>query len=162
MVSQSTIAAITTILLGTNILVAAAPAPSFNETELVARMDANTASCENTWEHVTNDPVVQYWYLVVPNSGVKANRMWNHLNLNGCAPTEHKYYNTPKNHGVALTFHTSEACTAARVSHAYRSSSDPPYNLGCTFNGKESPNGGEAGAAAIDAAFEAVIEGIRA
>jgi hypothetical protein len=105
-------------------------------------------------------PVVQYWYVVVPNSGVKADRMWNHLNLNGCAPTANKYYGTPKNKGIALTFHTSEACTAARVSHAYRSSSDPPYNLGCTFTGKAGVNGGEGGAAAIDGAFNALLEGL--
>ncbi|KAK8040202.1 hypothetical protein PG993_008613 [Apiospora rasikravindrae] len=84
--------------------------------------------CYNRWEKVTNDPVVQYWYVTAQDMGhaIKANKLWNHLNLNGCAPTEHVQHLKPEINGAVYTFHTSEACTSARVSHAIRSSSNPP------------------------------------
>lgn len=162
MVHQTAITATIAALFATQSFASALPAMPAKE--LVARdtIDSNSVSCFNTWETVTNDPVVQYWYMVVPDSGVKADRMWNHLNLNDCAPTENKYYNTPKNGGIALTFHASEACTAKAVSEAYRSSSDPPKNVGCTFTGKDGVDGGEAGATAIDGAFNALLEGLGA
>lgn len=94
-------------------------------------------------------------------NSIKADRVWNHLNLNGCAPTENKYHVEKGINGCALTFHTSEACTAARVSHALRSGSDPGINIACAFTNKGGVDPGEAAATAGDAAFEAVLEGLR-
>ncbi|CAJ2504036.1 Uu.00g114300.m01.CDS01 [Anthostomella pinea] len=121
-------------------------------------------SCYNTWETVTNDPVVQYWYVVVKDAGnqIKADRVWNHLNLNGCAPTENKYHVESDINGCALTFHTSEACTAARVSHALRSGSEPGINIACAFTGKEGPDPGEGAASAGDGVLEGILHGIGA
>lgn len=77
--------------------------------------------------------------MTAPNVGnsIKADRVWNHLNLNGCAPTENKYYAESSINGSILTFHTSEACTAARVSHAIRSGSSPGVNIACQYFGKK-------------------------
>ncbi|KAK7949291.1 uncharacterized protein PG986_010177 [Apiospora aurea] len=133
-------------------------APTTNETaQILPRGGGYPASnppgvfCYNRWEKVTNDPVVQYWYVTAQDMGhaIKANRLWNHLNLNGCAPTEHVQHLKPEINGAVYTFHTSEACTAARVSHAIRSASSPPKDIACKFTQKNngiSP-GGAAGAA---------------
>ena len=101
--------------------------------------------------------------MVVQNAenSIKADRVWNHLNLNGCAPTENKYHVESSINGASLTFHTSEACTAARVSDALRSGSDPGQNIACAFTGKDGVDAGEAAATAGDAAFEAVLEGLK-
>ena len=101
--------------------------------------------------------------MVVQNAqnSIKADRVWNHLNLNGCAPTENKYHVESSINGCALTFHTSEACTAARVSDALRSGSDPGINIACQFTGKgSSVDPGEAAATAVDAAIEGILEGL--
>lgn len=93
-------------------------------------------------------------------NSIKADRVWNHLNLNGCAPTENKYHVESSINGCALTFHTSEACTAARVSHALRSGSDPAINIACAFTGKDGVDGGEAAATAADGALEGILEAL--
>lgn len=88
---------------------------------------------------------------------LKADRMWNHLNLNDCAPTENKYYSEPNIKGSAITFHASEACTAEAVSHAYRSSTSPPINIACAFTGKNSDiDPGEVAGSGLDAAIEGI------
>lgn len=95
-------------------------------------------------------------------NSVKADRVWNHLNLNDCAPTENKYHVESDINGCALTFHASEACTADAVSKAIRSGSDPAMNVACYFTEKEGVDPGEAAAAGIDSALEAILEGIGA
>lgn len=102
--------------------------------------------------------------MVVANAGnsIKADRVWNHLNLNGCAPTERKYYAESKINGCALTFHTSEACNANAVSKAIRSGSEPGINVACAFTGKGGVGPGEAAASGIDGALEGILEGIGA
>lgn len=95
--------------------------------------------------------------MTIPKGGCKADRMWNHLNLNGCAPTENKYYDINDKTGVALTFHTSEACDAEKVSHAYRSSSEPPANVACQFNPKEAVSALEGGVTGVAAVFTGIF-----
>lgn len=95
-------------------------------------------------------------------NSIKADRVWNHLNLNGCAPTENKYHVQSDINGCSLTFHTSEACTSQRVSDALRSGSDPAINIACEFTEKDGADPGEAAAAAADGALEAVLEAIGA
>ncbi|MCJ1293154.1 hypothetical protein MMC34_004707 [Xylographa carneopallida] len=165
------IASSTILLALANIFVSqslAAAVPNALE-KVVARGGGFPASnppgvtCYNKWETVTNDPVVQYWYVTVPNAGnsIKADRVWNHLNLNGCAPTENKYHVESSIKGCALSFHTSEACTAARVSHALRSGSDPGINIACQFTGKGyTVDPGEAAATAVDATIGGILEGL--
>lgn len=143
----------------------AAPATTpgrLSPTTYVSHQALNSGGASPLTPMSNQQPVVQYWYMVVPDSGVKADRMWNHLNLNGCAPTENKYYSEPGINGIALTFHTSEACTAARVSDAYRSSSDPPYNVACQFTDKDGVDPGEAAASAGDDALDGILEAIGA
>lgn len=92
---------------------------------------------------------------------IKADRVWNHLNLNGCAPTENKYYAESSINGSALTFHTSEACTAARVSDAIRSGSEPGVNIACEFTpANDGVNPGEAAAAGVSDAIQAIFDAI--
>ena len=101
--------------------------------------------------------------MVVQNAAnsIKADRVWNHLNLNGCAPTENKYHVESSINGCALTFHTSEACTAARVSDALRSGSDPAMNIACQFTGKGNQvDPVEAAASAVDATIEGILVGL--
>jgi hypothetical protein len=98
--------------------------------------------------------------VTVPNAenSIKADRVWNHLNLNGCAPTENKYYAQSQINGCSLTFHTSSACTAARVSHALRSGSDPGINIACEYTGPP-PEDWDPVEAAIEG-LDGVVEGI--
>ena len=86
--------------------------------------------------------------------------MWNHLNLNGCAPTENKYYAEDSIKGSILTFHTSEACTAARVSHATRSGSDPGVNIACAYSGKNDAIDFDGIAGAVTGTLEGILEGL--
>lgn len=101
---------------------------------------------------------------MVANAGntIKADRVWNHLNLNDCAPTENKYYAQSSINGCALTFHASEACTAEAVSKAIRSGSDPGVNVACAFTDKDGVDPTEAAVEGIDAALEGVFEVIGA
>ncbi|CAJ2513084.1 Uu.00g012030.m01.CDS01 [Anthostomella pinea] len=162
--STTVLAALANIFISQSLAAAVPNAP----VTVVARGGGFPASnppgvtCYNTWETVTNDPVVQYWYVTVQDAGnsIKADRVWNHLNLNGCAPTENKYHVESAINGCALTFHTSEACTAARVSDALRSGSDPAINIACSFTGKDGPGAGEAVASAIDGTLEGILEGL--
>jgi len=163
MVSFSTAVVAATSIFATQAVAAAVPALAARGGGYPASNPVGT-SCYNKWETVTNDPVVQYWYVVASNVGndIKADRVWNHLNLNGCAPTENKYYAKSNINGAVLTFHTSEACTAARVSHALRSGSDPGVNIACAFTGKDGVDPGEAAATGGDAVLEGILEGLGA
>lgn len=98
--------------------------------------------------------------MIAPNVGnqIKADRVWNHLNLNGCAPTENKYYAQSNINGSSLTFHTSEACTAGRVSDAIRSGSEPGVNIACEFVEKDGADPGESGATVLAAIIQAILE----
>lgn len=98
--------------------------------------------------------------MVAPGVGndIKADRVWNHLNLNACAPTENKYYANDTIDGCALTFHTSEACTAQRVSDAIRSGSDPGVNIACQFTDKDGATPSQEAAAAGNGAAAAILE----
>jgi hypothetical protein len=86
------------------------------------------------------------------------------LNLNGCAPTENKYYAESSINGSSLTFHTSEACTADRVSNAIRSGSDPGVNIACEFTGKDGADpaliGNKVAGSVADSAVTAILEGL--
>lgn len=95
-------------------------------------------------------------------NSIKADRVWNHLNLNDCAPTENKYYAQSSINGCALTFHASEACTADAVSKAIRSGSDPGVNVACAFTEKDGVDPGEAAASGVDDALGAILETIGA
>ncbi|KAK6068553.1 hypothetical protein SCUP234_11097 [Seiridium cupressi] len=159
--SSALFAALVNIFISQSLAAAVASAVE----QVVARGGGYPASnppgvtCYNKWETVTNDPVVQYWYVVVTDAenSIKANRVWNHLNLNGCAPTENKYHVQSDINGAALTFHTSEACTAQRVSHAIRSGSDPAENIACQFTDKDGADAGTAASSALGSVSNGVI-----
>lgn len=88
--------------------------------------------------------------------------MWNHLNLNDCAPTENKYHVESDINGGALAFHASEACTADAVSKAIRSGSDPAMNVACEFTDKDGVDPGEAAASGVDDALTGILEALGA
>lgn len=106
---------------------------------------------------IQTQPVVQYWYMFQPGSSVDAGKMWNHLNLLGCAVTEHHAYKLPCYDGYGLSFHTSEACTAWRVSEAYKDSSSPQIMPHCDFYGK---NDGTDSSGIAETVVEGFLEGL--